>query len=241
MSTILMYHYLGDVPASSAGHESLFVPPREFRSQLRFLASHRYRTVSPEEYSAGLAVGALHHIAWLTFDDGRVDNHSEALPALVAARLRATFFIIANRSLSGEKGFMDRAMLRELIAAKMSIGSHSLTHPHLARIPPAKMRAEVADSKKKLEDALGVEIASFCYPYGNFNAAVVDAVREAGYQLAVSTIRDNRNTEADRWRLRRVMVQPGRTGLRFRYLFSSAYHWIHAAKNKRSWRRKSGE
>ena len=63
-----------------------------------------------------------------------------------------------------------------------------------------------------------------------------EQVREAGYRLATSTIRGNRNTERDRLTLKRAMITPGRTGLRFRYVFSPLYHLIHEHKNRRRWK-----
>ncbi|MEO8377047.1 MAG: polysaccharide deacetylase family protein [Candidatus Sumerlaeota bacterium] len=235
MSTILMYHYLGEPPPSAGRHTALYVPERDFTAQLRSLSRRMVRTVSPEEYDAGLTVAALKNTAWLTFDDGRIDNYTVALPALVKENHRATFFVIAQRALAGEAGFMNVPMLKEALAAGISIGSHSLTHPRLARLTAEELRREIIDSKAMLEDALGVEITSFCYPYGNFNQAAMEAVREAGYRLAVSTIRDNENRESDRYRLKRVMIQPGRTGIAFPYVFSSMYHWVHMRKNRRRW------
>lgn len=231
-----MYHYLGEPPPREAPHHGLTVPPLEFREHLALLRQARRRVVTGPEYADALDAGDARGIAWITFDDGRVDNHEIAFPMLAESNMGATFFVIVERSLSGDPEHIPVAALREMAAAGMEIGSHSMTHPHLARIAPEQLRAEVAGSKKRLEDALGIEVASFCYPYGNWNAAVVEAVREAGYRLAVSTIRDNRNTPADRWHLRRAMVQPGRTGWRFNYLFSPLYHWVHERKNRRRWR-----
>jgi len=37
-----------------------------------------------------------------------------------------------------------------------------------------------------LEDKLGVDIKSFCYPYGDYDERVMDAVKDAGYKLAFS-------------------------------------------------------
>lgn len=235
MSTILMYHYLGEAPATADRHAPLYVPDQDFEAQLRHLTRRMIRTVSPEEYDAGLSRNTLDGTAWLTFDDGKLDNYEVALPALAAAQQRATFFVIAERAIAGESGYMNVKMLKEALGAGMSIGSHSLTHPRLARLGDAELRREIFDSKAMLEDALGVAITSFCYPYGNFSQQVVDLVQEAGYRLAVSTIRDNANWEPDRFRLKRVMVQPGRTGLSFSYLFSGLYHWVHERKNRRRW------
>ena len=164
MSTVLTYHYLGEAPADAGRHRGLYVPAQEFRQQLLAIRSMKLTSVAPEEYDAGLAAGDLRRRVWITFDDGARDNFDVALPLLKSAGLRATFFIIAERSLGGEKGYMDTAMLRELLAEGMSVGSHTLTHPRLARIPEEQLVREVHDSKARLEDALGVAVTSFCYP-----------------------------------------------------------------------------
>ncbi len=236
MSTILTYHYVGDAPADAGSHKSLFVPKHEFESQLRAIKKMGLETVSPEEFHAGLLAKDLKRKVWLTFDDGRLDNYELAFPLLKEAGLKATFFIIADHSLGCEPGYITVPMMKEMLAAGMSIGSHTLTHPHLARIPAEQLAREVAASKQQLEDALGVAVTSFCYPYGNFNAAVQEEVRAAGYLLATATIRDNRNCDADRWQLRRAMVTPGKSRSRFRYMFSSLYHWLHEWKNRKRWK-----
>ena len=164
MSAILMYHYLGQAPATEQDHAALWVPVQEFRHQLAALTRAGLQSTTPEQYGAALEAGNLRGRVWLTFDDGRLDNLTEGLPALVEAGHRATFFIIAQRSLAGEKDYIPLSGLKEMLAAGMSIGSHTLTHPRLTRVPPAQLRAEIFDSKKMLEDALGVEVTSFCYP-----------------------------------------------------------------------------
>ncbi|MDX2177850.1 MAG: polysaccharide deacetylase family protein [Candidatus Sumerlaeia bacterium] len=232
MGAILMYHYLGGAPAGH-GHPALFVPPEVFRDQLAGLRGMGLRSVLGPEVDAGLGTPALERTVWLTFDDGMADNFEPGLRLLKDAGMTATFFIIAERSLGGAPGHMDLAQLRELLAEGMEVGAHTLTHPRLPTLGDAELRREVADSKARLEDALGAPVPSFAYPYGAYCDRSVRAVQEAGFRVAVSTIRGNRNGPGDRFLLRRVMVQPDRTGLRFRYSFTPFYRWAHDWKNRR--------
>ncbi|MCD6416962.1 MAG: polysaccharide deacetylase family protein [Planctomycetes bacterium] len=67
--------------------------------------------------------------------------------------------------------------------------SHTLTHPHLTSCTDSKLRQEVEDSKKIIEDELGRRIEHFCYPYGDYDERVIHAVRRAGYRTACTTNR----------------------------------------------------
>jgi peptidoglycan/xylan/chitin deacetylase (PgdA/CDA1 family) len=237
MSTILMYHYIGTPPPMPDPHRGLTVPPEEFKHQLVTMKRMGLRSLSPEEYSSGLLEGNLRKTVWLTFDDGYLNNYEKAFPALVEAGMKATFFVMPGSSLENKEGFINLSQMKEMLAEGMSIGSHTLNHVKLAKIGDQKLLdEEITSSKKRLEDALGVEIASFCYPYGSWNQQVIETTQRAGYRLAISTIRDNRNEESDRWLLKRAMIQPGRQGMNFRYVFGPIYHFIHARKNRRRWK-----
>lgn len=134
----------------------------------------------------------------VTFDDGYACVAEQALPVLERQKITALEFLIAGK-LGGRnewdvaKGdvpqpLMDAAQVRTWLAAGHQIGSHSLTHPNLRKIPPAQAREEITTSKKKLEDTFGVPVDHFCYPYGSYNEAIRDMVAAAGYRTA-STVK----------------------------------------------------
>jgi len=78
---------------------------------------------------------------------------------------RERFFhdsILASRFLT-----LDRAGLRQLAAAGMSIGAHSLSHPILARASEDLAWQEIYESRNVLEQALGRAVWAFGYPFGN--------------------------------------------------------------------------
>lgn len=130
----------------------------------------------------------------VTFDDGYACVVEEALPVLERQKITAMEFLIAGK-LGGRnewdiaKGdvaqpLMDAAQVRTWLASGHQIGSHSLTHPNLRKIPPAQAREEISASRKLLEDTFGVTVEHFCYPYGAYNEAIRDLVAEAGYKTA---------------------------------------------------------
>ena len=92
-----------------------------------------------------------------------------------------------------------------------------MTHVHLTRVSAAQARAEIFDSKKKLEDLAGQGVDHFCYPYGDHNPAVRDLVAEAGYVTATTTDPGLNGLDADPLLLRRYLAshrKPYRTAVR---------------------------
>jgi peptidoglycan/xylan/chitin deacetylase (PgdA/CDA1 family) len=86
---------------------------------------------------------------------------------------------------------LDRAGLRQLAAAGMTIGAHSLSHPILARASEELAWQEVSESRKVLEKALGQTVWAFGYPFGN--AATVTGrdlrlAEQAGFRCAFMNV-----------------------------------------------------
>lgn len=77
--------------------------------------------------------------------------------------------------------------IREMAAAGVEFGSHTLTHPWLPSVDDHRLLREVRDSKLRLEDLLGVEVPCFAYPFGAVDQRVRAAVVAAGYRLAFTT------------------------------------------------------
>jgi peptidoglycan/xylan/chitin deacetylase (PgdA/CDA1 family) len=62
---------------------------------------------------------------------------------------------------------LNRDGLRQLAAAGMSIGAHSLSHPILARASDDLAWREISESRSVLEKSLGQTVWAFGYPFGN--------------------------------------------------------------------------
>lgn len=96
---------------------------------------------------------------------------------------------------------MSGDQVRAMHLAGMEIGAHTVTHPILRGLSQAQVRAEVAGSKVALEELIDSEIDLFAYPNGrpgvDYDAATVDAVREIGFKVAVSTAWGAARREAD--------------------------------------------
>jgi peptidoglycan/xylan/chitin deacetylase (PgdA/CDA1 family) len=82
-----------------------------------------------------------------------------------------------HRSLSWEE-------IAEIRKAGITIGSHTRTHAILPNEDTGKVGAELRGAREALEERLGEPVRHFAYPCGQFNAATIEAVEQAGYEFA---------------------------------------------------------
>jgi peptidoglycan/xylan/chitin deacetylase (PgdA/CDA1 family) len=179
---VLMYHDLSDghdrIPDE---HRPYVLPATTFREQLRALADAGIGGARLDEIlDPESATTDDRRRCVLTFDDGHASNRTLALPLLLGARFRATFFVTAGWI--GREPYLSWNQVRELAAAGMEIGSHSMTHRPPATLTAAQLHSEMADSKKLLEDRLGQPVVSASSPTGFFNPLMIPIVRDIGYR-----------------------------------------------------------
>jgi peptidoglycan/xylan/chitin deacetylase (PgdA/CDA1 family) len=122
----------------------------------------------------------------ITFDDGDKGQFVYAVPALVERGMTATFYITTEWV--GRSGYVSWSDLHEMVAAGMSIQSHTRSHPFLSELSAAALVSELTDSKRTLEDKLGVEVREIAFPGGDAPARRLRGlIAESGYDIAVGT------------------------------------------------------
>lgn len=105
-----------------------------------------------------------------------------------------------------EAPLLTEAQLKALRQTGFSVGSHTISHPILSRIPLAQAEIELRESKRWLETCLGEPVSLFCYPNGtaaDYTPAVVQLVRDAGFDAACSTHPGWNDGSISQWVLRR--------------------------------------
>jgi len=192
---ILTYHRICDQPRSE-DPLGLCTRPQDLERVLRYLTAHRYRFVSLDAAVRVLfsGWGRGQRLACLTFDDGYRDFYTTAFPILQRHGAFATVFLVVDRlgqTNRWDDGYglppvplMDDRQVRELDAAGIEFGSHTLSHPRLTQLSAAEQAREVIDSRVALEALLGHAVPYFCYPHMDCDEAVRTLARRAGYQAA---------------------------------------------------------
>lgn len=113
----------------------------------------------------------------ITFDDGLASVHSLALPILSGLAVPATVFAVSSyvgrcNRWPGQADHVPRlpmlswSALQELAAAGWEVGAHTVSHPSLDAVSVQQAEREIIDSRRMLEERLGIGVTSFAYPYG---------------------------------------------------------------------------
>lgn len=89
----------------------------------------------------------------------------------------------------------------------VTIGSHSVSHPSLARMSDDVSYKEMYDSKKELENIIGKKVDHFSYPFGTVNDVSereLNNARKAGYLTALTTSYGDVHLNSNLFRLPRI-------------------------------------
>lgn len=233
---ILMYHRIGHFPKRMPSHRAQYCHLPRFKAQMSMLKHLGCNVVSLDAAARGLRgeTPLPPRPVVLTFDDGYLDFLELAAPVLLEHGYTATVYAVAG--LLGKTAawvapegleaapLMSASQLREIDALGFSVGSHTVTHPRLARIETAQIARELTDSKHMLEDALGKRVDHFCYPYGSHDIRAVEAAANAGYVTGTTCQRAPATPRDDLLTLPRKPISQGNTAF--------GLFWMMCARNR---------
>jgi peptidoglycan/xylan/chitin deacetylase (PgdA/CDA1 family) len=179
----------------------------------------RCRVLSVAEVLAGEVVPRTREpLVCVTFDDGYLDNYTNAVPVLLRHGIPAAFFVSTGIIASDRRfphdvrrenppiAVMGWDHLREMHAAGFEIGSHSVSHIDCAAEPEDVVRRELAQSRDDLRRELGLRDLVFAYPYGgreHMTQARLEFVKEAGFVGCLSAYGGTNVGHIDRYDVRR--------------------------------------
>jgi peptidoglycan/xylan/chitin deacetylase (PgdA/CDA1 family) len=219
---VLMYHKVNDLPGNP-----LSVPVGVFDEQMAQLRELGYTVVALDdvlEYYANGAELPLRSVL-ITFDDGYRDNLEHAAPVLERYGYPAVLFVpiaylddalpLPHEERLAARGVinstLDWSELAELEAAGVRIESHGISHRPLADLALDEAAREIVLSKLRLEDRLGRPVRSFAYVKGSeahYKPVHLSLLRQAGYNVAFTSVSGSNDHETDPLRLHRYNVEP---------------------------------
>jgi peptidoglycan/xylan/chitin deacetylase (PgdA/CDA1 family) len=219
---VLMYHKVNDVPGNP-----LSVPVSLFDEQMAQLRELGYTVVGLDDVLAFYRDDAdlPPRPVLITFDDGYRDNLEHAAPVLERHGYPAVLFVPLaylddRRPLPHEERLalrglvnatLDWGELAELESAGIRVESHGISHRPLADLPLDEAAREIVLSKLRLEERLGRVVRSFAYVKGseaNYRAVHLSLLRQAGYDVAFTSVSGSNDCDTDPLRLHRYNVEP---------------------------------
>jgi peptidoglycan/xylan/chitin deacetylase (PgdA/CDA1 family) len=219
---VLMYHKVNEVPRNR-----MSVPTSLFDEQMAQLHELGYTVVDLEAVLAHYVDGAPlpRGAVLITFDDGYRDNLENALPVLERHGYPAVLFLPLgyvgdSRPLPHEErlaagGLLNRTLdwsqLGELEAGGVRIESHGISHRPLASLGLDEAAREITLSKLRLEERLGRAVRAFAFIKGSeadYMPVHLSLLRQAGYDLAFTSVSGANGPRTDPLRLHRYNVEP---------------------------------
>ena len=200
---VLMYHSIGP----GAHNSCLIVTPESFERQMKFLKKGNYQILSLDEYVELLKENKKpsKRSVVITFDDGFLDNYTNAYQILKKYEMPAAISIVVDWV--GKEDMMNWKQIKELSDHELiEIVSHSIKHCPLDTLSKYSTTKELKESKRILEKKLNTVINYLCYPCGNFTPFVKEMAQLSGYKAALATHPDARIALNDAYAIRRIRI-----------------------------------
>lgn len=194
--TVVLYHRVSDDV-----RDNLTVGVEQFDRQMALLRQHCDVLSLHEVLASEQIRPSRRPKVAVTFDDGYLDNFTNAAPILLRHGIPAAFFV-STGIVNSDRQFphdqrrgnphiptMTWPQIRQMQSWGFLIGSHSVSHIDCAGEPEAVVRTELTQSRDDLARELDLVSPVFAYPYGgrkHMTPQRLELVKQAGYAACLS-------------------------------------------------------
>ncbi len=209
---ILIYHYVEELPEDADSVRiGLTVLPDAFEAQLKYLSDNGYHTITLDDMYRYLAEAQPlpDKPIILSFDDGYRDAYEVVFPLLQKYDFTGTFFILSGTADGENPQYLTWLMMREMSRAGMDIEAHGVNHASMSGRSYDFLYNELLGAKLAIEGNVGQPVHFFCYPYGDYDAGVIQVLKSLGYWGAASTWSGTYQSLGNLFGLYRIRMGPG--------------------------------
>ena len=171
LSKIIFYHDVGLL------YTDMGTPLHMIDRHIEEIVKQHFRVVN--------CISETNNQIMICFDDGWKGIY-EAKEYFIRKKIFPTVFIAVE--LIGSEGHLTIEQILELKNSGFLFQAHSWSHNDLTKYNREGLKHELVDSKKYLEEILGEEIDSLCFPEGRFSNGVIEEAKRAGYLKLFSSI-----------------------------------------------------
>lgn len=173
----------------------------------------------------------------ITFDDALLSVLLKAQPELARRNIPFTVFVptgylgkLPNWDIDSEEKAVNEPVmtieqLKMLDKDLCTLGSHTVNHKNLTRIPISAARIEMLRSKEMLETILNKKITHFSFPYGAYNLELVKLAKEIGYTHIYTINTSFASIGKDEFLFDRISVSPEDWAIELFLKIHGGYNW----------------
>lgn len=189
---ILCYHNFNPTKPGSMN-----LTPQKLETQIKWLKDNGYTIIPLKvavEYLQGKRNSLPPKAIVITADDGWKSAYTYLLPLAKKYNIPVTLFIYPQ-TISQGKNAMTWDELKEMQKTGLfDIQGHTYDHPNFKHEKKARsssdyekyVKMQLVNSKKILEDKLGIKVTLLAWPFGIYDPYLEKAAANAGYEMAFS-------------------------------------------------------
>jgi peptidoglycan/xylan/chitin deacetylase (PgdA/CDA1 family) len=213
---VLVYHSVSHVAGGPM--RPLAVPAGRLAEQLATLTDAGYTLLGLTAALAQRQADPHAPVIAVTFNDGFRDFLTSGRRVLSAAGARATLYVAVGHvgrpaAWLGQHAedfapLLSWDEVREVAAAGVEIGSHSLVHTPMDVLPERMVDVQVRAARERLRQHTQTEVASFAYPHGYHTRLVRASVAHHGHLSACGIGRRPATVDSQPFAIPRLRVTP---------------------------------
>ena len=216
---VLLYHnFVTTVPESDPDNFNYINTPQSFEENIKTLLENDYKVISIKELNdANIRKSKLpSKPIIITFDDGYYSNYEYIYPILKKYNIKASIFIVTDKigkEIDGIKYLGWNECLEMQNSGLVEIYSHSKKHVFYDKLPVRRIRDDVKESYKDIEEHLGKQdLKVFAYPYGAYTDETVKTLKNNGIDLQIYDIGINNFKNLNTDYIKRINIPCEMTG-----------------------------
>jgi len=219
---IICYHKIG-IPKNNDPKPALFIKPFQFKLQMFILKILKYKSINQEEllnFLQGRELNIKKPVV-ITFDDGYEDNFINAYPILKKIGFTAIISVCSgfvgkkNAIFEKEKlikdklpeNYLNEKEIIDMSQNGISFCSHGINHYYMDELDKNNLSKEIIISKQYIEKLINKKVIFFTYPYGRYNDAIIESLKNSGYSGAFTTTRGKVTREDNPYKLKRLVIK----------------------------------
>lgn len=189
-AVVFMYHRVGDGDFPSTNVET-----KQFEQHLDYLAERNIPVWSLPRLVTAMQAGEEipDDVVAISVDDAYLSFYKHGVPLLEKYGFPFTVFVSTDGVDEGLADYMSWEQLADIRQRGGTIANHTATHAHLLERQAGeeeaawmqRISADIGKAQRRLQAELGEEVNAqprlFAYPYGEYNTALANRVKEMGY------------------------------------------------------------